>query len=303
MNKKEFYMKKFLLAFIFFAGFNLGASHNYEQDRSFCGNGVELPYCNGYQPRHTAAALTLQKSWRKHHNHNHQQYNDYRPAGVVVHDNNIQTRGSVYRNFSTNFPRADLSFSDDSKTKAGCAAIVCCLLVGASFGFGFGYAPHTYRVYNEGSDAIDLYYRPGCSRQSCHTNSDGKRSCTTVETDCVKYVSPGRHAKIYNRGSLTKLCAEKASFVSSFNYECATHKGLEKNYNWCVDDNLSFGRCHDAQDSGSTNSSTRVRQLSDKHEHVANYLRGSNVLEKFQNKSSFLEQYESGRKFLDQTKK
>ncbi len=108
-----------------------------------------------------------------------------------------------------------------------------------------------------------LHYRPGCSRQSCHTNSDGKRSCHTVPTDCKVMVLPHQYTKIHTAGNADKLCATHDAIaadddVFARGFECVTKNGLKHDYHWCVGNSLSFSRCDGPQDTDSTNSTSNA---------------------------------------------
>jgi len=222
--------------------------------------------------------IKVQSLYRGHQVRKH---NVVSTSHVVLNQNAYQAS-----NTHTNFLRYN-SFSDDCKAKTCCYGTTFIVLAALGFGFGFGFAPHTYRVYNEGSSALNFHYRPGCSRRSCHTNSDGKKSCTTVETDCVRTLYPDDRTTIWTNGHLKKLCATKT--FGGWKYECATYNGLQDSYNWCAGNNLKLYRCHGSENLNSTSANSHVAdmQFSDKEledmslqakateEYVSNYLRGS----------------------------
>jgi hypothetical protein len=237
------------------------------------------PYSN-YDHSHIAAATTLQKTWREHHSRHHQG-NDHNYRSVINH---INTENCTY----------------DKKTIA-CAGGSLIFCAGIITMFVLLFDPQTYRVWNDGKSTIELRYRPGCSRKECTTDSDGDRTCRSVETDCKKTVYPDNHAVIIMNGHLTKLCAEKKWDFFNYHYECATHDGLQNDYNWCVENDLSFGRCnHFKKKPKSTNFTDYDWQLDGQQENVTSYLRGSSDIK---NSNSFLEQYKSGSNFLDKVEK
>jgi len=166
---------------------------------------------------------------------------------------------------------------NDSKCAYTCikGAVALCILAG--IGFGFGFEPHTYRVYNGKNSNINVHYRPGCTR---------KRGKSTVSVDCIKTVEPDKHAKIMVHGHLTKLCATS---VFGYSGHCATYEGLQHNFNWCVDNSFKFSRCDGLSNLNTTNFISDVmpvnftsKELADidqnlltQQEYITSYLRGS----------------------------
>jgi len=125
------------------------------------------------------------------------------------------------------------SYSEKCKSNCmiGSIGTVVCLALG--LGFGLGFEPHVYRVYNRESKTITLRYRPGCTE----TKDD---STTTV--DCIKNVYSGNHARIFISGHLTELCATYSNYFHGFGQECTTDKGLQNDFNWYVHNGLTFTR-------------------------------------------------------------
>ncbi len=125
-------------------------------------------------------------------------------------------------------------YEGDSETWK--ATGVCCLatsLVTAAITCGILYAGHTTRVYNRTENMLTISYRPGCTKISYTTDSNGNKIKKTKEIDCHDYVNPNDHTKEDNLGQLTKLCAEKTNGYSS-NSACTTYDALKNSYNWNV---------------------------------------------------------------------
>ncbi len=125
----------------------------------------------------------------------------------------------------------NLSTADSDTLKGtGC----CCLVMAvaaAAITCGVVYAGHATRVYDRTGDALNVYYRPGCTRTWYTYDKDGTKIKHTQTIDCVKYIYPNNHCTIYNLGQLTKLCVTKANGYGS-NMACATDEGLKHDYNW-----------------------------------------------------------------------
>ena len=146
------------------------------------------------------------------------------------------------------------SYDDDCKSNCCVGTTGFLVVAGICLGFGLGYEPHTYRVYNRESRDINVHYRPGCSQ----TTGSGK-SKTTTPVDCIIYgVGHNEHAKIYTNGHLTELCALYTT--GGFEEGCATDKGLQNNFKWYVHHDLTFTRGESAH-SPSINSSASVQQF------------------------------------------
>jgi len=150
-----------------------------------------------------------------------------------------------------------------SNSKYGRGAIALTVLGAIGLTFGLVYKPHTYKVYNRESSAIDIHYRPGCTK-TVNKNS--------VQVDCEKTIYPNNHAVIYSAGDLTKLCATYSS-GSLYHQECTTDKGLQTDYYWYVHGDLTFTRGKDKSSQPKNSSASNVDLV--EHVEMPIYLRGS----------------------------
>ncbi len=155
------------------------------------------------------------------------------PSSLATPPSIFSDYNIIQENTFDDCPSKCIDVCKSNRIVQGAIALTVC--AGIGLGFGLGYAPHTYRVYNRDSDTIYVHYQPGCTDKV-----NGKMR----DVDCVKKLYSGNHAVVHSAGYLTKLCARN-DWDNSWSQNCATDKGTERDYTWNVHNHhgdLYFGR-------------------------------------------------------------